>query len=81
VTTSDARQRAQIAAYSMHARHDTRMTTAAGRAAFLDRFEPDDPAGLLTEGERARRAAAARSAYFRTLALRSSRARRARAIQ
>jgi len=36
--------RARLAAYAMHAQHDSRETSAPGRAAFLARFEADvDP--------------------------------------
>ena len=57
--------RARLAAYAMHAQHDTRETSAPGRAAFLARFEADvDPDGRLDPEERRRRAEHARSAYF-----------------
>lgn len=71
--------RARLAAYAMHAKHDSRDTSAPGRAAFLARFEADvDPDGRLDPEERRRRAAHARSAYFARLALASVAARRAR---
>lgn len=71
--------RARMAAYTLHATHDPRETTKAGRAAFLARFEREvDPDGALSEDERTRRAIAARRAYFTKLALESSRARRNR---
>ena len=71
--------RARLAAYAMHAQHDTRRTSANGRAAFLARFEADvDPDGRLDPEERRRRAEHARSAYFARLALASVAARRAR---
>lgn len=69
--------RARAAAFALHARQDPRETTRAARHAFLSRFERDvDPDGVLPENERRRRAEAARKAYFTTLALRSSKARR-----
>ena len=69
--------RARMAAHAMHAQHDSRQTSAAGRAAFLARFENEvDPDGILSPDERARRAAHARKAYFTKLALASARARR-----
>lgn len=69
--------RARIAAHAMHAKNDTRETTAAGRAAFMARFENEvDPDRVLPEAERARRAAQARKAYFAALAFKSSKARR-----
>jgi hypothetical protein len=59
------------------ARHDPRVTSAPGRAAFLARFEREvDPEGALPSEERQRRAIAARKAYFAELALRSAQARR-----
>ena len=71
--------RARLAAYAMHAQHDSRHTSAPGRAAFLARFEADvDPDGRLDPEERRRRAEHARSAYFARLALASVAARRAR---
>jgi hypothetical protein len=70
--------RARLAAYHMHARHDTRVTSAPGRAAFLARFEAEvDPDGRLDPEERRRRAEHARRAYFTRLALASAAARRA----
>jgi hypothetical protein len=69
--------RARLAAYHLHATHDPKETTRKARETFLSRFEREvDPAGVLTAGERARRAEAARRAYFTWLALRSSRDRR-----
>jgi hypothetical protein len=72
--------RARMAAYRLHATHDPRETTRKAREAFAERFEREvDPDGVLPPAERARRAEAARRAYFTGLALRSSRARRRRA--
>lgn len=71
--------RARLGAYSLHATHDTRETTQAGRAAFMQRFVAEvDPQRTLSDPERARRALAARRAYMTRLALRSaiSRSRR-----
>ncbi len=80
MTPSERALRARMAAYSLHAKRDARETTAAARAAFLDRFDRMvDPDGTLPEAERQRRAAAARKAYFTGLALRSAQARRSRA--
>lgn len=77
-TPSPNRSRAtRIAAHRMHAMHDSRATTANGRAAFLDRFEREvDPDGLLDPKERAKRAHHAKRAYFLALALKSAQARR-----
>lgn len=77
LTPSERSLRARLAAYAMHAKHDPTQTTAAGRAAFLSRFEREvDPEGKLPEPERRRRAEHARRAYFTRLAYRSARARR-----
>jgi hypothetical protein len=58
---------------------DRSARTAAGRTAFLDRFEAQvDPDGLLPAAERALRAEHAKKAYFARLALKSAQARRAR---
>jgi hypothetical protein len=63
----------------MHAQHDTRRTSANGRAAFLARFEREvDPDGHLDREERRRRAEQARRAYFARLALAAAKARRAK---
>lgn len=68
--------RARIAAHAMHSRHDSRETSANGRAAFLARFEREvDPDGVLPEAERQRRAEHARRAYFARLAYKSARSR------
>ncbi|MGH6915517.1 MAG: hypothetical protein ACREH3_17655 [Geminicoccales bacterium] len=79
LTPAQRTMRARAAAYALHARTDPRETTQAARHAFLARFEREvNPNGLLPETERRRRAVAARKAYFTTLALKSSRARRKR---
>jgi hypothetical protein len=71
--------RARLAAYAMHAQHDTRRTSANGRAAFLARFEREvDPDGRLDPEERCRRAEQARRAYFARLSLAAAKARRAK---
>lgn len=68
-----------MAAHMMNARNDPRVTTQAGRAAFLARFEREvDPDGRLNPEERDRRAAHARRAYFLALSLKSAQARRKR---
>lgn len=77
MTPKERSMRARIAAYSLHAQSDSRELTASARKAFLDRFERVvDPKGVLDPAERARRARAARKAYFTNLALKSARARR-----
>jgi hypothetical protein len=62
------------------ARHDVRELTEPARRAFDERFLREvDPEGVLPGHERARRAAAARRAYFATLTARSIVARRTEA--
>jgi len=79
MTPSEMSLRGRIGAAVLHATHDSRENSAAGRAAFLDRFEREvDPDGTLAPEERQKRAKAAKSAYFSRLSLRSLRARRAR---
>jgi hypothetical protein len=69
-----------MAAHVMHSKHDSRETTARGRAAFLRGFERAvDPDGQLSAEERARRAAHARTAYFTRLAFQSAKKRRGKA--
>lgn len=69
--------RGRIGAYALHATHDPRETTAAGRRAFLDRFYDGIPSDL-PEAERERRALAARKQYFAKLAYSSAIARSAK---
>jgi len=69
--------RAKLAAHSMHAMHDTKVVTAAGRAAAWQRFEDlVDPGRQLDHVERSRRADHARRAHMVRLAFLSARARR-----
>ena len=69
----------RIGAYRLHATHDPKETTKAAREAFMARFEREvDPDGTLAPEERARRAEAARKAYFAQLAHKSAKARRSR---
>jgi len=61
----------------MLSRNDPKKTTRNGREAFLAKFEQEvDPELALSTEERARRAMAARRAYFASLALKSAKARR-----
>jgi hypothetical protein len=58
---------------------DPSARTLPARSAFMERFEREvDPENRLPEVEHARRAEAARRAYFTELALKSARARRHR---
>jgi hypothetical protein len=80
MTPSERALRARLAAHVLHSTHDSRALTAPARRAFADRFEREvDPEGRLAPPERARRAEAARKAYFTRLALKSVQARRRRA--
>ncbi|MFI6377000.1 hypothetical protein [Streptomyces sp. NPDC050546] len=81
LTPEQRRLRAQIAAHEMWANcDDPAAHTAPARRAFLGRFEAEvDPDGTLLPEERARRAEHARRAYFKRLALASSKARAAKA--
>src|SRR5262245_40922141 len=77
---SERSLRARIAAHSRWAQEDRVAGTQAARAAFLARFEREvDPERVLSNTERSRRAESAKKAYFTRLALRSARARSARA--
>lgn len=71
---------AQIAAHESWARCENRTgRTAPARAAFDARFEKIvDPNNELLPAERAKRAANARRAYFKRIALKSAQARRRR---
>ena len=63
----------RIGASVLRATHDPKVYTAAGRDAFLRRFEPDDP--TLSEKEAHLRAVAARRAFMLKLALKSAKVR------
>jgi len=79
LTPAERSLRGRMGAYALHARYDSRQTTAAARDAFLRRFVDEvDPDRVLPESERLRRAAAARKAYFTRLAYLASRRRRRR---
>lgn len=73
--------RGKLAAHTLHAHvADPAAHTAPARAEFNARFERQvDPDNVLSPEERSRRAGHARRAYFAALALRSARARSARA--
>jgi hypothetical protein len=77
-TPAERALQARLAAHASWANtDDPTQRTAPARAAFLDRFEREvDPEGVLSEGERARRAEHARKRYMTGLALRSAQARR-----
>lgn len=77
LTPSERVMRSRMAAYVLHARYDSRQTTAASHRTFMTRFlDQVDPEHKLPEPERRRRAAAAKSAYFTRLAYLSAKKRR-----
>lgn len=79
MTPEQRTKRARLAAYAMHAKHDSKDITAKARATFLQRFEEQvDPDRTLPEAERQRRADHARKAHFARLAYLSAKARAAR---
>lgn len=80
LTPEEAILRGRIGAYSQHAQHDPRETTRKAREVFMSQFERQvDPDGVLPEGERQRRAEAAKKAHFTRLQLASVKARRSKA--
>lgn len=77
LTPAERTMRARVAAHAMHAAGKT--NTAPARLAMEERFLHEvDPDGVLPEAERLRRADHAKRAYFTRMALKSSKARRAR---
>ena len=73
----EMRARGRIGAHVTHSRHDARELTAPARRAFLSKFaEQVDPDGVLSPGERERRAAHALKAHMARLTLASAQARR-----
>lgn len=80
LTPTERKLRAQLGAYTSWANTENRTArTAKPRAAFNQRFEDEvDPERVLQPDERAKRAGAARQAYFAALALKSAKARRRR---
>lgn len=74
MNVSERSLRGRIGAFSLHAQGGT--NTGPARAAFWSKFEAEvDPDCVLSEGERRKRAKAARSAYFAKLALKSAQTR------
>jgi hypothetical protein len=70
--------RGRIGGLTTASRHDMQAVSRPGREAFLARFEREvDPNGVLPVTERARRAEAAKKAYFAGLALKSVQKRQA----
>jgi hypothetical protein len=84
LTPTQRKIRARIAAHEMHAQHDARATTRAGREAARTALDAHllsiiDPHNRLTERERERRLEHKRRAHFARLALKSAQARRRKA--
>lgn len=74
LTAVQRSQRARVAALSRWSAADPVAGTAKARAVFLARFEREvDPEGVLSPGERARRAELAKRAYFQRMAYRRGR--------
>jgi len=82
LTASQRTLRAQIAAHALHSRVDSTKHTEPARKAFLARFEAEVAEEFpdLSPAELARRANSRKNEYFKRLALKSSRARQARAV-
>lgn len=78
LTPSERALRARLASLSSWANtEDPTARTAPARAALMERFEREvDPDGVLEPKERARRAEAARRAWYASLSLKSATARR-----
>ena len=78
LTPAERTQRSRIAAYEKWAATaDPSAATAPARQVFDARFAREvDPSGILPPTERARRAEAAKRAYFARLALKSAVSRR-----
>jgi hypothetical protein len=78
LTTAQRALHGRIGAAVARSRHDVRELTAAGRAAFLGRFERQvrDASPELSDAEVQRRAGELRKAYMLRLAAKSAAARR-----
>ena len=77
LSPSERTSRARLAAYEMHSRHDPLETTAKARATFIASFQDKvDPDHILPLRERARRAEAARKAFYTRASLKARRLRR-----
>ena len=83
LTPDERTTRARMAAHSLHSKYDSEAITSNARKAgpgnpeyFFDTVDPDR---ILDPTERLRRAEHARKAHFQGLALKSAKARRAKA--
>ncbi len=75
------RLRARLGGYALAAKHDPKEYTAAARETFRRTFDDQvDPERALPEGERARRAEAARRAFYTRLALSSIKSRNKKTV-
>jgi hypothetical protein len=76
LTPEQRSTQARIASLMMHAKNNSKETSAPARKAFMARFEREvDPDGTLDAKERARRAELAKRAYFTRLGQRRQRSR------
>jgi hypothetical protein len=82
LTPTERSQRARLASHTSWSKtRDPAARTQPARDKFAERFLDEvDPERVLPEGERNRRAASARKAYFARLALASATARRRKAV-
>jgi hypothetical protein len=77
LTPAERTFRARLAAFTLHAKVDPKVTTAKARAGlWLKYLNEVDPNRELPERERLRRAESLRSAHMAKLALKSATARR-----
>ncbi len=74
--TTDRRLISRRAAHLMHARNDSKVTSAPGRAAAEARFERQVPAEITDPAERARRAEHLRKAFYLELGRKGAAARK-----
>ena len=80
MTPNERSQHGRVGAYALHSQYDSRQITKPARDKFNERFlDQVDPDRILPEAERQRRALHARKGYFLALAIKSAKARKARA--
>jgi hypothetical protein len=81
VATSLRSLQARMAAHAMHSKHDSRITSAPGRTAFLDRFERAvreealDAGEVLSDAEIKRRAEHRKTAHMTKLSYLAAKSR------
>ncbi|MCL5957819.1 MAG: hypothetical protein M1358_00630 [Chloroflexi bacterium] len=72
-----ALRRARMGALALHAKYDSKETTAKARATFMAKFVDEvDPDRKLPEAERLRRAEYAKKLYFARMAAESAKSRK-----